>query len=346
MPLNSISKRKAILKICIAAITCIFIWNLIIIFFIEKVPVRIYDEKIGSYYQPGSTYVNGTEGFTKISIDNHGFNNDNFELGKKKPRVIVLGDSHTESFQVKRRENFVYLLGELNKENYEVLNLGISGNSIADYIGIIDGINKKFNPDKIIIQITSHDFTVDSLSKHKHFYIEKNDHFKLIHNKNLINSLSYKIKSILRSKIFIPTITVHSLKRAQEFIGKKNNSTSIKDNTSIEEKYGELIEWQISQLFNKNSSITFLYLPETPTISSSSFEKPDLVKEIIYKESQKLGIPFIDMTQDFNYLYEKNYKLPRGFNNTRPGVGHLNIEGHKAVAFKLNKYIKNNWRIF
>ena len=47
------------------------------------------------------------------------------------------------------------------------------------------------------------------------------------------------------------------------------------------------------------------------------------------------GIIFVDMTPDFERLYEEEHILAHGFINTAVGTGHLNKYGHKAIAERM-----------
>lgn len=74
----------------------------------------------------------------------------------------MLGDSHTEDFQVPRKSNICSLPESKLNNNHNIYNLGISGNSVADYIYYSNSYIHKFNPSKIIIQVTYNDFINDA----------------------------------------------------------------------------------------------------------------------------------------------------------------------------------------
>ena len=57
------------------------------------------------------------------------------------------------------------------------------------------------------------------------------------------------------------------------------------------------------------------------------------------KTCEDLGIIFVDMTPDFERLYEEEHILAHGFINTAVGTGHLNKYGHKAIAERLAEVI-------
>ncbi len=58
------------------------------------------------------------------------------------------------------------------------------------------------------------------------------------------------------------------------------------------------------------------------------------------KACKDIGIIFVDMTSDFEELYEEKHILAHGFINTAVGDGHLNKYGHKAIAERLTTIIR------
>lgn len=56
------------------------------------------------------------------------------------------------------------------------------------------------------------------------------------------------------------------------------------------------------------------------------------------------GIVFVDMTNDFRKMYERDAVLPHGFNNTAIGTGHLNKYGHETIAQRL-AYVINTMEV-
>ena len=47
---------------------------------------------------------------------------------------------------------------------------------------------------------------------------------------------------------------------------------------------------------------------------------------------EKAGVVFVDLTESFLNGYEQQHKLPYGFLNTSPGMGHMNSWGHELFA--------------
>ena len=79
-----------------------------------------------------------------------------------------------------------------------------------------------------------------------------------------------------------------------------------------------------------------LILPFVPRIASGNIVTVDpeyerLLSTIRPAIRDKPGWQLVDPLPDFQRLLGHGV-LPRGFQNTRPGSGHLNVVGHRAVA--------------
>lgn len=96
--------------------------------------------------------------------------------------------------------------------------------------------------------------------------------------------------------------------------------------------------------------MVILYLPSTPNITNNQIECVDKreleSKRLIEEYSLRENIPFMDLNDDFISMYKQYGILPRGFNNTTPGTGHLNKYGHEAVAVVPFISIDFSWVLF
>lgn len=92
-----------------------------------------------------------------VKINSHGFRDKERTYEKEKGtfRILVLGDSMTEGFQVPLEQTFPYILEErLNSEGskrFEVINLGIAGFSTAQEYLTLKHYGFKYQPDFVIL---------------------------------------------------------------------------------------------------------------------------------------------------------------------------------------------------
>lgn len=74
---------------------------------------------------------------------------------------------------------------------------------------------------------------------------------------------------------------------------------------------------------------------DTPALSSSGVvlrEAPTPLEVMVARRCAERGIGFIDLREPFNAGWREGRGLPRGFENSRPGDGHMNALGHAQAA--------------
>ena len=87
--------------------------------------------------------------------------------------------------------------------------------------------------------------------------------------------------------------------------------------------------------------IILLYIPTTPVIDYNRVKTiNDEFYPILEVHAKKHDITLINMKEPFEQTYLQIKQLPRGFENTSPGNGHVNELGHKLVAEELTKALK------
>jgi len=125
---------------------------------------------IGGVYIPGAYYRHTKEGFSEGYFNSHGFRDVERTYAKPKDtfRILVLGDSYVEAFQVALEKSFPSILEKKLNENgngkkIEVLNLGQSGFGTSDeYLRYLnEGV--KYSPDLVLVAfLTGNDFRNNS----------------------------------------------------------------------------------------------------------------------------------------------------------------------------------------
>jgi len=127
-----------------------------------------FDPYIGWKHIPNKTGLWVRKEFVvPIKINSEGFR-DVEHFPEKPPdvyRIVVLGDSFVEAFQVKYEETFCYLLEKmLNsdseiKKKVEVINLGVSAFGTAQEYQTLRYYGLKYNPDLVILLFCTNDVT-------------------------------------------------------------------------------------------------------------------------------------------------------------------------------------------
>ncbi|WP_162013540.1 SGNH/GDSL hydrolase family protein [Desulfofarcimen acetoxidans] len=301
------------------------------------------------HYEPFAKMVNEKEGSGNYIMDKNGFNNDEIIRNNKK-FVLVLGDSHTEAEQVKRDDNFCSVAENKLASASIIYNAGVSGLSMADYIGYGQVYMDYFNPNKVIIQVTYDDFTSNATLRSKDTFIAADGQtYAIIKRVNYMQNSSFdNLKEKVRCP-FVYNLYFRLSDIVSDFLHPKLRPFLPKYAVEISRNIdcSSLIDWQVSQIKHIfGDKAAFLYLPSTPmigqqgTVEWSEYVENDTKLKIV-SACNKYGVDFIDLQTSFNILFKKTQHFPRGFNNTDPSRGHLNKFGHYATGVELANYLKS-----
>ena len=97
-----------------------------------------------------------------------------------------------------------------------------------------------------------------------------------------------------------------------------------------------------------DSSWLIVFAPQTPTIDRGYRQThPDDRAIARYVDAiaglDDEGLVAIDMRDDFLSLWQNERRLPRGFHNGLPGVGHLNVDGNRLIAAKIAQALRDRF---
>lgn len=113
-----------------------------------------YDEVLGWVNKPNAYGIDLTnEWETQIRINSKGIRDRNYEY--KKPegikRMVVLGDSFTYGKGVEEYERFTEVLENSLLENYQVINMGVTGYGNDQELLVLKNEGMKYNPDLVVV---------------------------------------------------------------------------------------------------------------------------------------------------------------------------------------------------
>ena len=93
-------------------------------------------------------YQDGTK--RHVRNNSHGYTDRERELVKNKPRIVLVGDSTTEFWEVEEEQRGQFLLEEKLDHQWEVLNLGVRGFSTDQVYLLLKHTALKFSPDIVV----------------------------------------------------------------------------------------------------------------------------------------------------------------------------------------------------
>jgi lysophospholipase L1-like esterase len=264
----------------------------------------------------------------------------------RKPSILVLGDSFTEALMV--HDDEVYT-GWLEKDlhasgiDVQVLNLGFSGTSSADYVAYAAIYQRLFSQSWTIIQLRSSDLTFDAWEPGKtHFLRAQGDqdlkveggppHFQEVRD----NPWKQRLRSI-------PSMIVyHGLGRFGEFwdgalaeppLFRAGSVDGNMPGSGAQTDESYPIEQEMDLMTRSyGGRVTYLFLPhfdpQRPLTPESSVERR------FEEHCTRNDLSCVNLHRAFPE-FVKHGRSPYGFPNTAYNSGHMNAEGHRAIAAEL-----------
>ena len=217
-------KKKEMFRIRIKNILVnlgILVLSLIIVFIIGEFIVRLlYKDKTVLFprYHTNAQYGQFTlrkirsnsvfwhtspDGSWKFTINNKGLRNDrDFEYEKPEGiiRIISLGDSHTQGYEVRQDHTFSAIIDKYLKAhgyNTEVINAGISGFGTAEELLFLENEAIKYKPDFVVLGFFANDFQDNikanffKLDENGNLLIQKKQHIPGVRVQNIIYKLPF-----------------------------------------------------------------------------------------------------------------------------------------------------------
>lgn len=283
-----------------------------------------FSEKTGKTYLPNYPYVWFSEGFSMGSVNSGGYLGPYF--GKSKnidtKRVVLLGDSYVEGFQVFERTHFRTVLEKkLNfklTDSVEVLNFGRSNFNFPNMFAYQELVVQDYQPDLSIYFVSQEDLT--SLTTDV-----------LLPN---VSPASLKVVPFLRDE------SAESFSKANQVLSKSSLVYMLNSARRNIQSRG-----LVNSVFYGNFSSNGMVIPKEKSIQPINlklFEKLDKEKTIfVYREktplSSKLRHAFVSANLELIDLssfligLEKSGMNPNAWFN-QGSDGHWNVLGHKEVG--------------
>ena len=302
----------------------ILIVSLLILFLILEGAVRIVSPRTLALFEPDPVVgqihipnkramVVGHEYGHEVQINSHGFNDREYPYEKPDGtfRIIVLGDSFTEGFQVPLEDTFQEVLeGKLNQrgdQNYEVISLGVSAFGTGQEYLMLKNYGLKYEPDLVMVLMNEHDVETNTPKLHKYPHIP---YFSLEGGELALNPFEPFERGALRKLLGEHSQFAHfmfgRLKRAT-----LTEETAIPYNAYVYEtgEYGQEWEeaWQITKAL-------FLAIDEESKNKDADFLLVKLVNRVQLNPSEfENQLKKYSGSEDFNWDLEKPEKILREF---------------------------------
>ena len=339
------SIAKLLTKFVAALVCSLVLWEVILECAVVRSPGTQTHPDLGRLVSPG-LLVHGTEGFSVTHINSLGMRCREIQTKSSGSfRVLMLGDSFTEGYQVADGRTFCdrvqAALQRKYGSNVEVLNGGRSGGSPAYYLHLAKFYRDRVAPEFVVVQLDEGDFTQDLLNANKPFaVVADRQTFKTVQNTSFISENPFTQRfpklSFLTS---VSTLRVASERMAALRGRAAPDREGGGETAGLSAEGRRAMAWTISELHQRYPRLLLVYLPAISYDRSTT--QPSEVETMLAQEAEKNGVPLINMREDFIANTRTTFQPPCGFNNSEPGVGHINDLGHALTAARISDYLSS-----
>ena len=281
-----------------------------------------------------SVWMQMSEGISFGRFDAQGFNN---RQAVANPDVLILGSSHMEATQVMQEETTAARLQSLMGSGTSVYNMGISSHNLPKVCQYLPKTLSLFEtPPKTVVIETSMvalyeydvqtilEGTVSRIGSHEDGLVaalQKLPFFRALYQQ-LIGGLS--------DLLFEARSAVPAASGGEEEAGFPTDGS----------QYDPLMAYLRGLADQYGTQLVIFVHPKGYLQQDGSvFFAPDPCLDAFSAKCAAYGIGFIDMAPAFSAMYKNEHKLPHGFITGEIGSGHLNRDGHRAIAAELYRYL-------
>jgi hypothetical protein len=300
------------------------------------------DSMLGSTFDPNTTVRIETAdaGFKTISVNELGLNDDQVLAKRGRKRILVLGDSYVQAFQVRRAENFVGLMNH-DRPQFQFINAGKAGlDPTSEYL-MFEKLLPVLKPDGAIIVVNTGD-EADLLS----------DGVKVQRAGHAIVGYTARSLSIggadwrLRRAIGRSALVTYISRRYQApfaaeaaqwkswFARMTGHAPAPDPNSYAQSDFEPLLSLVFGRI-DANCPLLVVGVPDVDFAPGGKTSTPDghAFELAVARAAKVAGASYLDAGPVLAEAYARNgEQLPRGFDFTAPGIGHLNRIGHRALA--------------
>ncbi len=344
-----------------------FFFSILIAFFVCEILSRIFfggvfrnDPVLQRNTENGLTYKASQisefisfEWDVMIKINSKGFRDSEDIYKNNEEKVLILGDSFTEGFGISQEKTFPKMLQQMLKDNgkkISVLNAGITGNNLVDYLEIYyNYFQSDPKIETIIIALFVGNDLTDNYNLRKVQDLQKKKKIFVIKNFAARNSTLYNIiNRFIKSNIEIRTIFTKF-----GFMKERKGLLSNYDikNTLLDKKVKfstDLIIDLKKKIKNKKILVTIIpskeqiddeywkLLNQTQKNKNSILDR-NLPTRLIENQLKKYQVDTINFNTKFNLI--KNNNIPIYFKYDP----HTNEYGHEIMALEIFKKIEKSF---
>ena len=324
----------------------LFFWEFFLRLFLSSPCTQISDPELGYMNLPESSFVFSSEGYSRGRFNSLGFNDNEPLVGEIAQRILVLGDSYTESFQVARKGSYVQIFEDLlnqgrAKKSIDVLKFARDGLTPAHY-PLLFKRAAGLSPDLIVLQFWAHSggdlyddniictYTdsgvIQSLESRPRIEDQGKEKVRFIINHSALAYYTLRRFKPIIMKVVYGVLNFCVKKDKKDTQGVRKSILRTTDDMTAR------MVFILNKIRASSRKIVVFYIPEPGIFFRKNINYESQTLRALRRASQETGVVFIDLTDTFKEHYMKTSQPLNGFANTLPGTGHLNSLGHRIVA--------------
>jgi hypothetical protein len=255
--------------------------------------------------------------------------------------VVVLGNSYTMSKQVMDWQSYVSVAETLLREEgveADLHNLGINGLSLPSYIARSSFVLEQYKPDVVVVQVSPDEFLSLGFKEAMaggHFAFNEAGMLEVVPPKSAGNLLPEQMGPDAPSA---DLWSYSSIAAYVSFLQKQDRERYARD-TGVNLKGhapADIAAQELQLLADAYGDVplVFVLVPQDIVIGEKStrYQDSDNYKMIVsFIAHRHPEWKVIYPVKEFNQLLQTGY-APKGFENSKPFVGHMNVHGHRALG--------------
>jgi hypothetical protein len=271
-----------------------------------------------------------------IKINSHGLRDREFSWEKPGgvKRMLGIGDSMTFGYGVNSDDCYLKQLeSRLSQrgDKWEVINAGVSGYSMWQYLAYFEHYGYRYEPDLVTIGVFFDDFYGDPSGEDKRFSGPRYHSLKSIRlvnfSRNCLELLQFRYRYLLGYR------WLRSIKDRREYILNTDyhRLLSGKSDHKLYKKFESRLQKFNRITKQQGSRILVIFIPDVVQINHPELQGVnDLLKEMCLR----FHVSYLDMTPHFERFEDirEIYMLPYD--------AHTSPAGHQIIAAEMEKKIK------
>ncbi len=314
-------------------LTAFVLMNVLTAVLVFRSPGRRVDPVFGDVMNRG-LLISATEGRTVTRINSIGNRAGEPEGLRSYPRrILFIGDSFTEAIQIPDGHTFVDLAeAALRRQGEHVVgvNAGMDGANPAWFLHLADALKGTYAPTRTVLEVGDTDFTVElKKPQSKGYWLARDGTGWVVRGSQPTPAAADVARNAL-THLPAPYWIWQRVKKSQQ----AKAVQSAADPTAYADP--AQVEWILRQLKTAyGEDLVILYRPEIDYRGSAT--APTETERLVAATTRRLGLVFVNPREALLSRYAQTRQPLDGFDNTQPGAGHWNVEGHRVVADLLVK---------